>query len=457
MKVDLLTFFKRYYFNLANLFLVLLIVLTLIKCFLDFQIYSQKIDKTNTQELKILVLSTQKTSFGQTDFAVLSDNLFWIANFKGKSSYLEIGKEYKVVAQKTNFDYENKDKFDNENYKLSLGYSGELKILQVQASNQNCNWLCLLVQFQNRTVYNITRQIEQNICQTKIPVTRELVAFGCNNYSALSSSLLIGNTKTFSKNMEQNFRNLGLTHIIAISGFQVIVMISFLEFFLLQFSLSRRRSFFIILVFLVFFVFLVGPQLPILRSSLSVLLSMFVGVILKRRLNSFRALIYSAIILLWINSFYLVNLSFQLAFLASFGLSLIPSFSSLKKYTNWQIIYETITTTLFSFAFTLPIILQINKGIFVTGLLVNILVVPFIPIVYFLSLATSLPLIGEFFGVFTVFLERIFYELVFFASDHNIPLKVQSFSQLSMFTYFALLIIIFSLLNFWLKYKEISK
>jgi predicted membrane metal-binding protein len=267
MPPNYLEFLRRYYFNWANVFLLILVILVLAKCFLDFQIYNQKTGDKESFESKVLVVDSQKTSFGQTQYTLWEGDSFWLASFKSKPIYLETGKEYQILGQKSYYSYEQTSGFDDENYNLSLGYLGEITILKATAKNLSCNLICQSIKLQNQLTYQISSGIEQNLCKSKLPITQSLINYGCNNYSALSISLLIGNTKTFSKEIYTNFKKLSLTHIIAISGFQVVVMISVLEFLLLQFSLAKKYRFWIIFVFLLFFIFLVGPQLPILETA----------------------------------------------------------------------------------------------------------------------------------------------------------------------------------------------
>jgi competence protein ComEC len=184
---------------------------------------------------------------------------------------------------------------------------------------------------------------------------------------------------------------------------------------------------------------------------------MFAMVVLKRRLSPFRALIYSGLILIAFNSFYLINLSFQLCFLASLGLNFIPKLNFGRFSKSLELIYETISTTVFSFLFTLPVILQINGGIYLTGLLINFVVVPFVPLVYFLALFTSLPFIGEFFAIFTTFMERIFYEIVVFAGNLSTPIKLGKFDSVTTFAYFVVIAGSLSLLNFYLNSRKINQ
>ncbi|NJK70943.1 MAG: hypothetical protein HC932_01615 [Thermales bacterium] len=106
---------------------------------------------------------------------------------------------------------------------------------------------------------------------------------------------------------------------VAVSGFQVVLLTSFLERILFKLSLPKYLRILLSVFSMLLLILLVGPQPPVLRSVMTLLI-IYLALSLGRSVEYIRALIYSAIVLLFINPYYIYSISFQLSFLASFAL-----------------------------------------------------------------------------------------------------------------------------------------
>lgn len=139
--------------------------------------------------------------------------------------------------------------------------------------------------------------------------------------SQLLSALLLGRRTELSESTLLLFQQVGVNHILAISGLHVGLIASSLFIFLSLFRLPKRWIFLIISLFLILYVDLVGPKASILRAVIMFLCGVLVF-LLDRNRNWWNALFLAGVVILLIYPFSLFQLSFQLSFLATLGIFL---------------------------------------------------------------------------------------------------------------------------------------
>lgn len=210
--------------------------------------------------------------------------------------------------------------------------------------------------------------------------------------SILLGWMLIGARENIPKNLESSFNNAWLTHVIAVSGYNITILILFLSFLLSFFPFSVRI--FWILFFLVFFAALVWYNPPVIRASIMWFL-WFLVLNLWRKPSVFMLILFTTAIMLLFNPFSITyDISFQLSFLAVvwvvyFGDILkkifwfLPSFFALK---------ESLILTLSALIFTIPLSLFYFWQMSLIAPVSNLLVAPTIPFImlfWFLSILSS--------------------------------------------------------------------
>jgi competence protein ComEC len=138
--------------------------------------------------------------------------------------------------------------------------------------------------------------------------------------SAMAKAMLLGDKSGLSYEDRQNFSKTGLSHIVAISGLHISLLSSILLNFLLAVGLSRKKSFYFILGFLISYLILIGVPASAFRAVLMGTLSLL-SVYLGRKSDISSLLFFSALVLLLINPFLLLaDIGFQLSFLAVLGI-----------------------------------------------------------------------------------------------------------------------------------------
>lgn len=107
-------------------------------------------------------------------------------------------------------------------------------------------------------ITRLVRQVRTRLLQTIENIYPERSA-------KLLSGLLIGERSDLSIETKTAFSRAGLTHIIAVSGFNITIILIFLSFLFRPFPMYAKLS--LALVSIGFFTLLVGPQISVLRAS----------------------------------------------------------------------------------------------------------------------------------------------------------------------------------------------
>lgn len=134
------------------------------------------------------------------------------------------------------------------------------------------------------------------------------------------SSIFFGSKTELDESVLQEFRDSGLIHLLAISGLHIgFIGAIFFKFFSL--FLSKTKSYILSVLFLYLYVLLLPSQPSALRAAFMYSITAFFFVMGNRTL-SVTILSFSAIVLLFINPYYIYNLGFQFSYLATLGIIL---------------------------------------------------------------------------------------------------------------------------------------
>ncbi len=206
-------------------------------------------------------------------------------------------------------------------------------------------------------------------------------------HSSFLAGILIGARKSIPPDLIEAFNKTGTTHIIAVSGYNVTILATFLMLAAISLSIPRKRAFWLIIIILIIFAIITGLQASIVRASVMggiVLLATYLG-----RLSQIKnALVLTAVVMLLINPKILVfDLGFQLSFLATLGLiyfnPIVMGLLNIKSIKNKFLkiaLGDYLLTTMSAIILTTPLILYNFGKVSFVAPLANILILPFIPI-----------------------------------------------------------------------------
>lgn len=199
-------------------------------------------------------------------------------------------------------------------------------------------------------------------------------------YSGLLAWILIWEKSWLTKEIKTDFTRSWLSHIIAVSGFNITIMIVFLSFFIKFLPWYLRLI--IISFFIISFYLIVWENIPALRASVMWMISYF-AIVKARKLENFNVLMAIIIAFVILNPFILnYDISFHLSFLATLWVMYAQWFFNkvFVKVPEFLSIKESLVMTSSALAFTIPIML-VNFGQLSTiSPIANILVAPAIPL-----------------------------------------------------------------------------
>jgi competence protein ComEC len=220
-------------------------------------------------------------------------------------------------------------------------------------------------------------------------------------HAALASGLVVGEKAALGKDLIDDFRKAGLIHIVVLSGYNITIIAAMIRR-ILSF-LPRNTSIILGGVGIILFGILVGGGATIVRSCIMALIALLAE-LARRDYHVERALFLAAALMLIENPLVLLyDPSFQLSFLATLGLVMLssPLEARFGFITEKAGIRGLLASTIATQIFVSPLIFYMMGQLSLIGIVVNILVLPFIPLTMLLvALAGIL-------GFFSHFLSQI--------------------------------------------------
>jgi competence protein ComEC len=202
--------------------------------------------------------------------------------------------------------------------------------------------------------------------------------------SSLGLGFLVGVGNMLPDELDENLRTVGLTHIVAVSGYNLTILVLLARRALS--GVSKNVSTFASIFLLVIFLLLTGGAPSIVRASIVSALGLaawYYG----RKINPLVLLLVSATISGLLNPYYLwKDIGWYLSFTAFFGVLVLAPLITQRIFNNQpklfgQLLIETTCAQILTF----PIIAFIFGDISVIALVANLMVLPLVP----LSMATT--------------------------------------------------------------------
>jgi len=272
--------------------------------------------------------------------------------------------------------------------------------------------------------------------------------------TSLGLAMFLGEQGLLPISTKTDFNTTGLSHILAISGSNFAIIMSFLSLVLIRLGrVSRRKIFYFLLFFSIFYLAIIGWPPSAVRSAIMILI-FILGQMFGRKFNSVRLIVLTACLMLLFQPQLLVfDIGFQLSFLAVFGLCFLPPvlmkfFSFLPNYRFFPFRTYAVTT-LSAQIFTIPLIIYYFGNLSLISFLANLLVLPIMPIFFialllFAVLIIFLPIFGTILSwPIWVMASYLLFLTKFLSAWPGANLKLGSFSFIWIFVFYFLLIIFF--------------
>lgn len=186
-------------------------------------------------------------------------------------------------------------------------------------------------------------------------------------------TLWLGERGSFDQDMSDDFKNLGILHLLSISGLHIQFIFAGLSFFLLRLGLSKEKTYGILMISLFAFGSFIGWG----TSSFRAVLTTMISITTKRfylPLTSLDAWSVTLLLALWIDPYQIFLVGFQLSYLLSLTL-LLFSPSYLKARTSYLL--DNLKLSMLMTVSSIPILILHFYEFPWIGILANLLFVPF--------------------------------------------------------------------------------
>ena len=198
--------------------------------------------------------------------------------------------------------------------------------------------------------------------------------------AAFINGILLGSRQNIPEDLKEAFNKTGTTHILAISGYNIMI-ISWAVLTGLTVFFKRRTAFWLSVVVVCLFVILTGASASVIRAAVMGLLLLFANGY-GRLYDPKNSIILAGAAMVWLNPFALVfDIGFQLSFAAALGLMyLYPRIDNkLKKLSKLGNLKEIFLMTLSAQIAVAPLLIYYFKNFSLVSLPANVLILPFLP------------------------------------------------------------------------------
>ncbi|NMA86903.1 MAG: ComEC family competence protein, partial [Tissierellia bacterium] len=263
-----------------------------------------------------------------------------------------------------------------------------------------------------------------------------------NRNSSIMKSIILGKYNYLEEEDVNTFRDLGLAHILAVSGLHIGIISGSIFFLFSKLGLGKKANIILTIGILWTYAYIIGNPSSVLRAN--TMFSLFlISQILHEPYDSINTLAFSAFILLIINPFLVFSLGFQLSYLASFFiLYLGPKLNRMFSKTLSGIMAAQIGL--------FPLQAYYFNRIPLLSIIANLLFMPIFSFVLILSIILILfpfpyGYMGNSMGTIIDFLLNMQFKAIeIFTYFPKLTLKISSPSIFGILLYYLLLFIIFS-------------
>lgn len=258
--------------------------------------------------------------------------------------------------------------------------------------------------------------------------------------SLLLKAMILG---TDSSNEFDEYRDLGLAHILAISGLHINILIGILGQFAKILNISRKKFLIVIITVLLFYGYIINYPVSIIRAILILLFS-WMAVFTKNIKDDLNIIALTSFISLLINPFYIYSLAYYLSFSAIYSITYL----SKKLQKIFPKISDKLITSIALQIGLFPFMVYYFNSINLLSIPLNLIVLPIFSIVLFTSfilISTNISYLGKMIEI-----------LIYFSNLIILPFyKIKDYFIIKNFFTMSDIFIYFISLNIILNYKMI--
>lgn len=239
--------------------------------------------------------------------------------------------------------------------------------------------------------YEIIKNNKNILYKIKDKLYKKIINLDNSDYYL---AFILGDKTLLSSEIYNSFQSNGISHLLALSGMHINILLLIINMFLKKFKESKRII--ITSIILIIFLILTGLTASLQRATIFYILKN-INNKFNLRYSNIKLLFIVAFIILFINPFLIYDLGFIYSFIVCFGIFYYSDF------IKGNYVVKLFKLSLVTFLFSMPITIMVNYEVNLSSIFINMLFVPWISlIVYPLSLISFIiPILNPLFG-FTI-------------------------------------------------------
>ena len=247
-------------------------------------------------------------------------------------------------------------------------------------------------------------------------------------------TFILGDKKYLDKDVIRSYQENGISHLFAISGMHITLLTEMLSKLLKKMKVSEEQEYFIITIFLINYLIIVGITPSILRGILFYIF-FTLNKLYYFYIKPVNIYLFIISLSLLVNPNYLFDIAFQYSYLIS--LSLI-SLSSTLQSNNY--IKSLLKVSIISFIVSIPITIRNFYQINILSIIYNLFYVPLVSIVIFPMslLVLVIPKLNIIYNIFIIILETT---STFFSKINALKLVFIKLPDIVYIIYFIIILI----------------
>ena len=221
-------------------------------------------------------------------------------------------------------------------------------------------------------------------------VARIVGRFTESEGKAISKALLYGDRDDLSYSFTSAFKELGISHMLAISGMHFSIIVGLLAIIFSKIRINKKLSTVLLTLFVLIYAFLAGFSGSVCRAAIMLLFS-YASFILGKRSDAVTSLFSAAFIICAFNPYAIYDIGLLLSFFSTLGILILalPINEKLRKTNLSRIkplfsLVSAINITLSAVLFTIPICFFCFGYISYVSPITNLIFVPFITLILYL-------------------------------------------------------------------------
>lgn len=298
--------------------------------------------------------------------------------------------------------------------------------------------------------------ILQELLQIRSALIANVTSKLSNFTSSWLNSLVLGDDKHLDDKTTELFQKWGLSHIIAISGTHIALLIAFLYFVTIKLQLlTKERAQWFVVVILPFYAILAGGEPSVWRASFMVILFILLN---KWKIGYSRIDIISIVFIafIFIDKYIIYHVGFQFSFLVTFSILLSEQWV---KTTN-NVFFIALQISFVAQMIILPLQIHYFHFFQPLSILINVFIIPYfslivIPFMYCMLFFSFFPKTWiEVFDQCFIFIHQLMLTFLQWIDDIcSYPWVIGSFPAFATILYFIFLL----LFLYFIQYKQLIK